>query len=77
MIFVLVIAVIVSREQRQEAGEPEQRSPSSVDAPLAGSGGPWPPGFVVAGTPFRQHRRSDSINAAQAAWAGGPGNFFL
>ena len=77
VIIVLVIAVVASREQRQESGEPEQRSPSSIDAPLAGSGGPWPPGFAVAGMPFRQHHRSDSINAAQAAWAGGPGNYLF
>ena len=77
VIVILVIAVAVSREQRREAGEPEQRSPSSIDAPLAGSGGPLPPGFVAAGTPFRQHHRADSINDARATWAGGPGNFFL
>ena len=77
MIIVLVVAVIASREQRREAGEPETRSQSSIDAPLAGSGGPWPPGFVAAGTPFRQHRRSDRINAARATVAGGPGNYFL
>ena len=35
------------------------------------------PGFVAAGTPFRQLHRSDSMNAARATWAGGPGNFFL
>ena len=40
VIFVLLIAVIVSREQRQEPGEPEQRSPSSIDAPWVSSGGP-------------------------------------
>ena len=63
VIFVLLIAVVASREQRQEAGEPEERSPSSFDAPLAGSGGTWPPGFVAAGDtfptsfPLRQHQR--------------------
>ena len=62
MIIILVIAAVASREQRQEAGEPEQRSPSSVDAPLAGSGGPLPPGLVAAGTPFRQlHRRPGDL----------------
>ena len=40
VIFVLLIAVIVSREQRQEPGEPEQRSPSSIDAPWVSFGGP-------------------------------------
>ena len=45
VIFVLLVAVIVSREQRQESGEPEQRSPSSVDAPMAGSGGALATGF--------------------------------
>ena len=77
VIIVLVVAVIVSREQRREAGEPEQRSPSSIDAPLAGSGGPWPQGFVSAGTSFRQHHRSDSINAAPATLTGGPGNYLF
>ena len=77
VIFVLVIAAIASREQRREPGEPGQRSPSSIDAPLAGSGGPWPPGFVAAGTPFRQLHRSDDINASPATLAGGPGNYFL
>ena len=77
MIIVLVIAVIVSREQRREPGEPEQRSPSSVDAPWVSSGGLWPPGFVAAGTPFRQPRRSGGINAARATWAGGPGNYLF
>ena len=74
VIIVLVIAVVASREQRQEPGEPEPRSPSSLDAPLAGSGGPWPPGFVAAGTPFRQLHRSDSFNANRATMAAGPGN---
>ena len=73
VIIILVIAAIASREQRQEPGGPGQRSPSSIEAPLAGSGGPWPPGFAVAGTPFRQLHRSDSINANRATWAGGPG----
>ena len=44
MIIVLVIAVIVSREQRREAGEPEPRSQSSINAPMAGSGGFLQPG---------------------------------
>ena len=62
VIIILVIAVVASREQRQEPGEPEQRSPSSIDAPLAGSGGPLPPGLVAAGTPFRQlHRRPGDL----------------
>ena len=57
MIIILVIAVVASREQRRELGEPEQRSPSSIEAPLAGSGGHSQAGFIVAGTPFRQHHR--------------------
>ena len=73
VIIVLVVAVIASREQRQELGEPEHRSPSSVDAPWVSSGGAWQPGLAAAGTPFRQHRRSESITAAQATMAGGPG----
>ena len=75
VIFVLVVAVVGSREQRREAGEPETRSQSSIDAPLAGSGGPLPPGFVATGTHFRQPHRSDSINAARATRACGPGNY--
>ena len=74
VIIILIVAVVASREQGQEPGEPEQRSPSSVDAPMAGSGGTWQPGFVAAGTPFRQHRRSDDINDARATWAAEPGN---
>ena len=77
VIIILIVAVIVSREQCQEPGEPEQRSPSSVDAPMAGSGGTWQPGFIAAGTPFRQHRRSDDINDARATLAGGHGNSIL
>ena len=57
MIIVLAIAVVAAREQRQEAGEPEQRSPSSIDAPIATSGGPLQPGLAAAGTPFRRHHR--------------------
>ena len=54
VIIVLAIAVVASPEQRQE---PEQRSPSSIDAPIASSGSPLQPGFIAAGTPFRQHHR--------------------
>ena len=61
VIIVLVVAVIVSREQRREAGEPEPRSQSSINAPMAGSGGPIPPGLAAAGTPFRQHNREDRL----------------
>ena len=77
MIIILVIAVIVSREQRQEPGEPEQRSPSSIEAPLAGSEGPLPRGFVVsrdafpAASPLGRHLRHPGDHA------GGPGNYFL
>ena len=77
VIIILIIAIVASREQRQESGEPGQRSPSSIDAPLAGSGGPLPPGLTAAGKPFRQPHRSDSINATRATMAGGPGNYFL
>ena len=72
VIIVLVIAVVAAREQRQEAGEPEQRSPSSVDAPLAGSGGPLQPGFVAAGnafpttSPLRQHQRRPGNHGRRA-----------
>ena len=57
VIIVLVIAVVASPEQRQETGEPEQRSPSFINAPIASSGGPLQPDFIAAGTPFRQHHR--------------------
>ena len=77
VIIILVIAVVASREQRQEPGEPEQRSPSSIDAPLAGSGDPPPPGLVAAGTLFRRHHRSGRINAARATMPGVPGTTFL
>ena len=77
VIIILVIAAIASREQRREPGEPGQRSPSSIDAPLVGSGGTWQPGFVAAGTPFRQHHRSDSINATRATMPEVPGPAFF
>ena len=77
VIFVLVVAVVGSREQRREAGEPETRSQSSIDAPWVSSGGPLPPGFIATGTPFRQPDRSDSFNANRATMAAGPGNYFL
>ena len=35
---IVVTAAIASREQRQDAGEPEQRSPSSFHAPPLGTG---------------------------------------
>ena len=57
VIFVLLIAVIVSREQGREPGEPEQRSPSSIDAPMVSSGGPLQPGLAAAAKPFRQAQR--------------------
>ena len=75
VIIVLVIAAVASREQRQGPGEPQQRSPSSIDAPLAGPGGPMPPGLVAPGrladnptAPRNQRHRGDH--------AGGPGNYF-
>ena len=77
VIIILLIAVIVSREQRQEPGEPEQRSPSSVDAPWVSSGGAWQPGFVAAGTPFRQLHRSGGINATRATMPEVPGTSFF
>ena len=58
VIIILVIAAIVSRGQRQEAGEPEQRSPSSINAPMVNSGGPLSPGLAAAGIPFRQRHRN-------------------
>ena len=57
VIIVLVIAVVAAREQRQEPGEPELRSPLSINAPVASSGGTLPPGLAAAGTPFRRHHR--------------------
>ena len=73
VIIVLVVAVIVSREQRREPAEPEQRSPSSINAPMAGSGGALPRGFVVsrdafpAASPLGRHQRHPGDHA------GGPG----
>ena len=49
VIIVLVIAMVASREQIREPGEPEQRSPSSIDAPMAGSGGPGNRGLLLPG----------------------------
>ena len=66
MIIVLVMAAIGSREQRQEAGEPEQRSPSSMNALPASSGGRVQPGFAVAGTPLRQHHRHSGNHGRRA-----------
>ena len=77
VIIVLVVAAVAAREQRQEAGEPEPRSPSSFNAPLAGSGGPLQPGFVAAGTPFRQAHRSGGINATRATMPEVPGPAFF
>ena len=57
VVIILVIAATLSREQRQESGEPEQRSPSLINVPIASSGGPLQPGFVAAGLPFRQRNR--------------------
>ena len=54
---VLFIAVVASREQRQEPGEP-QRSPSSFHAPPLGAGfaadGDTPLGFLRPGTTTRE-----------------------
>ena len=49
VIIVLVVAVIASREQRQELREPEQRSPSSVDAPWPVPGVPGHRGLLLRG----------------------------
>ena len=57
LIIILVIAAMASREQRPEPEQPEQRSPSSIEAPMADSKGSLSPGIIVAGTPFRQHHR--------------------
>ena len=66
MIIVLVIAVIGSREQRQGGEEPEQRSPSLVDAPR-----PVPEVTYNRVWPLPGHL-SDNITAAWATTAGGP-----
>ena len=66
VIIILVIAAVASREQRQDAGEPKQRSPSSIDAPVASSGGPLPPVLPLPG------HLSDKLTAALATMAGGP-----
>lgn len=61
MIIVLTIDAIESREHRQEGGEPEQRSPLSMNATPAGSGGHVQPGLIAVGIPFRQrHRHPDN-----------------
>ena len=77
VIIVLVIAIVASREQRREPAEPEQRSPSSINAPLAGSGGPCHGVSLLAGTHFRQPRRSGGINATRATMLEVPGTTFF
>ena len=61
MLLVAAVAVVItatlSRGQRQESGEPEQSSPSFINASIASSGCPLQPGFVAAGLPFRQRHR--------------------
>ena len=54
-LIVVVSAAIASRVQRQEAGEPEQRSPLSFHAPPDSSGGHLQPGLAVAGAPYLTH----------------------
>ena len=77
VIIILIIAIVASREQRREPAEPEQRSPSSINAPMAGSRGALPRGFVVsrdafpAASPLGRHQRHPGDHA------GGPGNYFL
>ena len=62
VIIILVIAVVAAREQRQEAGEPEQRSPSSINAPMPVPEVPCNRGLAAAGTPIRQpHRRPGDL----------------
>ena len=69
VIIVLVIAIVASREQRREPAEPGQRSPSSIDAPMASPGGPLPRGFVVsrdafpAASPLGRHQRHPGDHA--------------
>ena len=77
VIIVLVIAVIVaSREQRQEPGEPEQRSPSSIDAPWPVPGVPGHRGLLLPG------HLSDNLTAPTAStppgqpWPTVPGTTF-
>ena len=78
VIIILVIAAVASREQRQETGEPEQRSPSSINAPLL----PVPEVPCNRGLLLRG-RLSDSLTAPTAStppgrpWAGGPGTYFF
>ena len=54
-LIIVVTAAIASREQRQEPGEPEQRSPSSFHAPPPSSGGHLQPGIAVAGALYLKH----------------------
>ena len=57
MVIIIVIAAIASREQRQESGAPEQRSPSAIDAPPGRPGSHLQPGLAVAGAPYLTPRR--------------------
>ena len=54
-LIIVVTAAIASREQRQDPGELEQRSPSSFHAPPPSSGGHLQPGIAVAGAPYLKH----------------------
>ena len=65
VIIILVIAAIVSRGQRQESGEPEQRSPLSFHAPPDSSGGHLQPGLAIAGAPYLTHH-PNPINRSPA-----------
>ena len=78
-----VIIILVIAVNRIPGAAPGVReSPSSVHRhrltlPWPVPGVPGHRGLLLPGTPFRQHHRSDSINAARATLAGGPGNYFL
>ena len=57
VIIVLLIAVVASREHRQETGGPEQRSPLFINAAMASSGVPLQPGFAAVKIPFQQRHQ--------------------
>ena len=61
VIIMLVIAATQSREQPPELGELEQRSPSSIEAPLVGSVGPLWPGIVVS-PPMQKLAKSPKLS---------------
>ena len=56
--FIVVVTAAIASREGQEAGEPQQRSPSSFHAPPPSSGGHPQSGIAVAGAPYLKHHPS-------------------